>query len=106
MAKIESAERELRYAELLALAAAFSVSLNELLGLNDLPGRSRVSADLDARLIRMRQEEVMLEHRLEAVEQDLGELERQRMELSDRLTSVREELPTLEAAYRAATSKS
>lgn len=100
VAKTERAEREPRYGELLGLAEALGVTVEELMGLSSIPPSS---AEEHRRARQSWEQELrFLELRLQYVDEDIEGLEAQRKSARQRLAVVKKELAAAERAHQAA----
>lgn len=88
VAKVEQAQRDLRYPELIALAEALELDLVDLLALRP---SDEVSAAADE-VHRLDQDRRATQTRLDFIEDDLQSLQLQKEELSGRLTELTEAL--------------
>jgi len=101
VAKTETADRAIRYNEIVLLAKTLGVSTEELLGLT-ASVETLATIDLKVRLQSLLREEAGIIDELRAVKLDLASLTERRAELEERRRSVLKELPVIRRQYRKA----
>lgn len=104
VAKAESAERALRYNEIVVLADALGVMVEDLLGL-ETPVASLRVLDLKARLERLLREESEVVAALVETKKELDALALTRTNLEDRRRELMEILPEMRRDFQEALSK-
>jgi len=100
VAKTERAERDPRYPELLALAEALAVPLDDLLGLAFEPEAEETS-EARYKIHRLEQEEQLLQHRVAYLDRDIADMEAQQKEHLQRLSELKKEIAAARKSCKA-----
>ena len=103
MAKTERAERDPRYPELVALAEALSVPLQELLGLGTGPTAEDAN-EARLQIHRLEQEEQLLTQRVAFLNDDIDDMEVQRKKHLQRLAELKKDIAAARRSYKAAST--